>query len=93
MPSINKLTDSEERILLALWKLKGIGNNHIREASLKADLAVESSDDHWTGEIAKLQNQGFLDTVTVEGHNIISLTPLGLAILRQIEEDKLQELK
>jgi hypothetical protein len=26
-------------------------------------------------------------------HRAISLTPLGLAILRQIEEDKLQELK
>lgn len=93
MSSINKLTESEERILLALWKMKGIGKNHIREESLKADPAVGNSDDHWTNEIVNLQNQGFLETVTVDEQNTISLTPLGLAILRQIEEDKLQELK
>lgn len=93
MPSINNLTESGERILVALWKLKGIGKNHIREESLKADPAVGSSDDHWKDEIANLQNQGFLETVTVDNHHTISLTALGLAILRQIEEDKLQELK
>jgi hypothetical protein len=93
MSSINKLTESEERILLALWKLKGIGKNHIREDSLKADLAAGASDEHLTNEIMNMQSQGFLETVTVDEQNTISLTPLGLAILRQIEEDKLQELK
>jgi len=93
MPSINKLTESEERILLALWRLKGIGENHIREDSLRADPAVGASVEHLANEIGNLRNQGFLETVALDDHNAISLTPLGLAILRQIEEDKLQELK
>ena len=92
MPSINNLTESEERILLALWKLKGIGSNHVRVDYLAAELA-ELSGDRWTEDVVKLQTQGFVDTVTDDDHNAISLTPLGLAILRQIEEDRLQELK
>jgi predicted transcriptional regulator len=40
-----------------------------------------------------LQAQGFLDA-TVEGdHSTFSITPLGVAILRKTEEDRLQELK
>lgn len=93
MPSINKLTEFEEEILLALWKLKGIGKSHVKEDSLKSDLAVGPSDDHWAEEITNLRNQGFLQTAFLNGQNAISLTPFGLSILRQIEEDKLQELK
>jgi hypothetical protein len=93
MPSIDKLTEFGERVLLALWRLKGIGENHIREDSLGTDPAVAASVEHLANEIANLRNQGFLETVALDDHNAISLTPLGLAILRQIEEDKLQELK
>ena len=93
MPSIRNLTESEERILLALWKLKGIGKNRIREDSLKADPSLATSSDLFTSQIVDLQNQGFVETIPIDDHSTISLTPLGLAILRQIEEDRLQELK
>jgi len=86
------LTEAEERILLALWRLEGIGENRIREDSLKADLSTKSEEPVVDG-ILKLESQGFVETVAMIDHRAVSLTPLGLAILRQIEEDKLQELK
>jgi DNA-binding MarR family transcriptional regulator len=93
MPSISTLTESEERILLALWKMKGIGKNRVMEDSLKSDSSLATLGERLTSEIVSLQNQGLIETVPANDHNTLSLTPLGLAILRQIEEDRLQELK
>jgi hypothetical protein len=93
MPSTSTLTEFEERILLALWKMKGIGKDHVREDTLRADPTLEATTDLLKDNIEKLRTRGFLETATADNHNAISLTPLGLAILRQIEEDKLQELK
>jgi hypothetical protein len=90
---MSSLTESEERILLALWRLKGVGENRIREDSLKADVSTGASEEPILDGIVRLQSQGFVETVAMADHRAISLTPLGLAILRQIEEDKLQELK
>jgi len=93
MPPQATLSDLEERILLALWKLRGIGKNTINERILKADLAAESESEGWMEKIRSLNNQGFLEMGNVDGQNSFSLTALGLAILRRIEEDRLQELK
>ena len=93
MPPQATLSDLEERILLALWKLRGIGKNTINERILKADLAAESESEGWMERIRSLNNQGFLEMGNVDGQNSFSLTALGLAILRRIEEDRLQELK
>jgi len=86
------LSDLGEQILLTLWRLRGIGNKFVKQEKLRADLAV-NSDQTWVGEIANLQTEGFLTSTNLDGQDAVSLTPLGLAILRQIEEDKLQELK
>jgi len=93
MSSSSTLSELEERILLTLWKLKGIGKGHVREDVLRTDTTLEAADDLLKDEIEKLRTRGFLETAIAGDHNAISLTPLGLAILRQIEEDKLQELK
>jgi DNA-binding MarR family transcriptional regulator len=93
MPSGGQLTETQERILLTLWRMKGVGKNRIREESLKVELGSDQSSDLLTGEIMNLQIGGFLERIAEEDQSVISLTPLGLAILRQLEEDKLQELK
>jgi len=86
----NQLSELSGKILLSLWKLNGIGPRAIQEQTLKADLKVES--ELFFHETEALTRQGFLDKLTLEGQTSFSLTPLGLAILRQLEEDKLQEL-
>ena len=86
----NQLSELSEKILLSLWRLNGIGPRAIREQILKADLKVESEQIFQETEV--LTRLGFLDKLTLEGQTSFSLTSLGLAILRQLEEDKLQEL-
>ena len=93
MAPASSLSEVEEKILQALWKLGAIGNNHVREDALTANLDVAGSEDGWVKGVVSLHDRGFLQSVTVEGGREISLTPLGLCLLRQIEEDKLEELK
>jgi len=86
----NQLSELSGKILLSLWRLNGVGPKVIQEQTLKADLKVEPQ--LFFQETEALTRQGFLDKLTFEGRTSFSLTPLGLAILRQLEEDKLQEL-
>jgi len=93
MPSPDEISEMQERILLGLWKLKGIGENLIDEETLRTALSAEPLQGNWTNDLESLQKQGFLQATNKDGKNSISLTSLGLAILRKIEEDRLQELK
>jgi hypothetical protein len=92
MPFSDGITKLQERILLGLWKLKGIGNNPIDEGTLKKELSTEPIEGNWTAELESLQKRGFLEAANKDEKSSVSLTPLGLAILRKIEEDRLQEL-
>ncbi len=91
MPQPTGLPDLEERTLLAIWKLRGIGKNAVDESRLRTELANETPQ-NFEGAIETLRNQGFLEKTKVDDHTLLSLTPLGLAILRKVEEDRLQEL-
>ncbi len=93
MVSGGTLSELEEKVLLALWKLRGIGTSHVKEDALKADLTQSNLQANWTNEISSLNARSLLDVTAVAGDREISLTPLGLSLIRQIEEDKLQELK
>ncbi len=92
MPQPEGLSDLEERMLLALWKLRGIGKNAVDESSLRAELEIEMPQ-NLEDAIETLRQQGFLERGSVHDRTRLSLTPLGLAILRKLEEDRLQELK
>ena len=90
MPS-DSLSEIGERILLAAWKLNGVGDRTVSEEALKAESSASAEE--FAEEISILQAQGFITKSTAQESNEFALTPLGLAILRQVEEDKLQELK
>jgi len=92
MLQANSLSELEERILLSIWKLKGIGKNGVAESNLKLELPNETAQ-NLAGAIQALQNKGFLDRTNSGDRRFLSLTPLGLAILRKLEEDRLQELR
>lgn len=93
MPHTDSLSDIQESILLALWKLKGIGTNRVDEISIRGELTNATSEDDLKSAIRTLQAQGFLDVQVAGDQSTFSLTPLGVAILRKTEEDRLQELK
>ncbi|MGA2626892.1 MAG: hypothetical protein ABSF63_07515 [Candidatus Bathyarchaeia archaeon] len=86
------LSEGGEAVLLAIWKLKGIGTNTVDERQLKAEMAKEPSED-LSSTLQLLETQGFIEIKDEADRKGVSITPLGVAILRKIEEDKLQELK
>ena len=88
----NGLSEGGEALLLTIWKQGGIGANTVDERQVTAEMAKTPSED-LTATLQLLEAQGFIEIKDHEGHKGFSLTPLGLAILRKIEEDKLQELK
>jgi hypothetical protein len=83
----------QEHILLSLWKLKAIGQNFIDEVTLRTALSTEPLQGNWENEVVSLQRQGFVQAAKRDEKNLVSITPLGLAILRKVEEDRLQGLK
>ena len=89
--SPDSLTTLAEKILATVWKLNALCNRSIPQERVKTDLSI--TQDELIAETQKLQAQGFLSRIKVDEVDSLSLTPLGLAILRQIEEDSLQELK
>jgi predicted transcriptional regulator len=88
--SSDTLSGLGERILLAVWKLNGVGKRSVTEHILKSELSGASDD--ISHELQRLQEQGFIIRAEADGIAEFALTPIGLAILRQVEEDKLQEL-
>jgi len=78
------------KILLTVWKLNGVGGSSVAEEALKEALPDQS--DGYSQEVGVLHGLGFISKTDTDGSPRVALTPLGLAILRQIEEDKLQEL-
>lgn len=91
MPSANSLSEPQEALLFAIWKLRGIGTNPITEDQLKAQMTNESADS-LPPTLTQLQSQGFVQIENNGGRKTVSITSLGLAILRKIEEDRLQEI-
>jgi len=90
MPS-DTLSVLGEKILLAVWKANAIGIRSAAEDALRSELSDSNGD--FLQELNTLQDLGFITTGNTDGQTEFALTPLGLAILRQIEEDKLQELR
>jgi len=89
MPS-DTLSVLGARILLTVWKLKGVGEKSVTEEALIEELPDRNNG--FSQELKGLQELGFVTKININGKDGVALTPLGLAILRQIEEDKLQEL-
>ena len=92
MPFNDTLSEAQEAVLLAIWKLRGIGTSTVDERQLRAEMAKDPPED-LTPTLQLLETQGFIEIKDEADRKSVSITPLGLAILRKIEEDKLQELK
>jgi len=91
MPS-DTLSVLGEKILLAIWKSNPVGIRSVGEDTLKSEFPDSSNS--FSQELKTLLDLGFIIRGNNDGRIAqFALTPLGLAILRQIEEDKLQELR
>jgi len=91
MPPANSLSEHQEAVLFAIWKLRGIGTNPLTEDQLKVQMA-NGPTEALPQALTELQSQGFVQVESNGGRKTVAITPLGLAILRKVEEDRLQEI-
>ena len=92
MPLPDSLSELQETMLFAIWKLRGIGNSTVSEDQLRAQMSNQPAE-NIASALKELQTEGFIDYRDNSGRVSFSITPLGLAILRKVEEDKLEEIK
>jgi len=92
MPPENGLSEPQQTVLFAIWKLRGIGNSTVSESQLKTQIPNQPLE-AVTSTLTQLESLGFIAINTKGEQNTISITPLGAAILRKVEEDRLQEIK
>ena len=92
MPSENGLSEPQQTVLFAIWKLRGIGSSTVSETQLKTQVADQPLE-IVTSTLTQLQSLGFIAINPKGDQKNISITPLGAAILRKVEEDRLQEIK
>lgn len=73
--------------------MKGIGKHGVRQNVVLADITKNNASLTLEEDITRLQELGFVEIAVLDGQASLSLTPLGISLLRQIEEDRLEELK
>jgi len=92
MPSPG-FSETEQKILFTIWSMKGVGKNSVRQDAVLRRITKTNEPLTLEKNIERLQKLGFVEVVVLDGQNGLSLTPLGISLLRQIEEDQLEELK
>jgi len=91
MPSPNGLSEPQQAVLFAIWKLRAIGG---RVVTVDEVLQITPQSDEDVPTILRdLQTGGFVEIRNKAGRSNVSMTPLGVAILRKVEEDRLEEIK
>jgi len=88
----NGLSEPQQTVLFAIWKLRGIGSSAVSKSQLNTQIPNQPLE-IVTSTLTQLESLGFIAINTKGEQNNISITPLGAAILRKVEEDRLQEIK
>jgi DNA-binding MarR family transcriptional regulator len=87
-PSEDDLSPQERQILSAMWKAKAIGDRVISLRDLRARLPDEVKA-NYVSHLKTLKEKLFIQISHGNNQDAASLTPLGLAFIRQIQDDDL----
>jgi hypothetical protein len=79
----------KRQILLSMWKARAIGNKTISLRDLKAKLAEEVKP-NYVSWMKNLKGKLFIEISRRGKDDVASITPLGLAFIRQIQDDDLK---
>jgi hypothetical protein len=88
-PLEDDLPPQKKQILLLMWKVGAIGNRGISLRDLRAKLADDVKP-NYMGYLKNLRGKLFIDISHGNRDDVASITPLGLAFVRQIQDDDLK---
>ena len=85
------ISSDEIQVLHAMWELKALGTHRVLMQSLAS--RVPGVPDTETIEIVKrLEARGLVTTRKGAGGDLLALSPLGAAFVRQLQDRQLSEL-
>jgi len=85
-PSEDDLPPQKRQVLLAMWKARAIGDRTISLRDLKARLPDEVKV-NYISHLKNLKEKLFIQISHANNQDAASITPLGLAFIRQIQDD------
>jgi hypothetical protein len=88
-PLEDDLPTQKKQILLLMWKVGAIGNRAISLRDLRAKLADDVKL-NCMSYLKNLKGKLFIDISHGNRDDVASITPLGLAFIRQIQDDDLK---
>jgi len=85
----NDLPQQKREILLSMWKAGAIGDRRIPLRDLKAKLADEARQ-NYRSYLENLKERLFIEVFSGGDDDLVSITSVGLAFIRQIQEEELR---
>ena len=85
------ISNDEIRVLKTMWDLKAVGTHRVSFRSLTSRMP-DVSDTETTGRIKRLEARGLVTTKKGAGGDLLALSPLGAAFVRQLQDRQLSEL-
>jgi DNA-binding MarR family transcriptional regulator len=85
------LSSDEVQILRTMWELKAIGNRTMTMRSL-ASRTTNVLDKETIERVKRLEARGLITTKKETGGDLLSLSPLGAAFVRQLQDRQLGDL-
>jgi hypothetical protein len=88
-PTEDDLSPQKRQILLYMWKSGAVGDRAIRLRNLKARLSDDVRS-NYVSNMKDLESRLFVRISRADHEESASLTPLGLAYIRQVQDDNLR---
>jgi DNA-binding MarR family transcriptional regulator len=88
-PTEDDLSPQKRQILLYMWKSGAVGDRTIRLRNLKARLSDDVRS-NYVSNLKDLESRLFIRISRGDCEESASLTPLGLAYIRQVQDDNLR---
>lgn len=88
-PTEDDLSPQKRQILLYMWKAGAVGEKAIALRNLKTRLP-DAAKSNYVSYLKDLESRLFIRISRGDHEDSVSLTPLGLAYIRQIQDDNLR---
>jgi DNA-binding MarR family transcriptional regulator len=85
------ISSNEIRVLQAMWELKAVGTHRVTMRSL-ASRMPDVPDTETTETVKRLEARGLIAARKGAGGDLLALSPLGAAFVRQLQDRQLSEL-
>jgi Mn-dependent DtxR family transcriptional regulator len=85
------LSDDEVRILRTMWELKALGTHAVTMRSLASRLS-NATNEKAAEKVKRLQARGLVTIREGAGGDLLALSPLGAAFVRQLQDRQLGDL-